>query len=308
MILSPTAMRLLVAVVEERSFTAAASRENATQSGVSQQIRRLEDRLGVSLIVREPAGARPTPAGERLYRRCAAILRSLAEAEEEVRSFGRGLEGEAAVGLMSALTRCVMGPALRRFMADHPNASVRIAEAVSGDLVRQVSAAALDVAVVPALDPVGPLLGWRLASVPEMLVGRGTGDGHMVPVDLRKLQPLRLVMPLAGNLRTRRILGHLALLGVEVDELVELDTMFGAFEFVARSDHCAIIPATMLLPEIVDRRLCVRPLAGPPLTLDLMAIQPRRRSLSPIAAAFLANLEDQLRDAARVWQDGRPGT
>lgn len=304
MTLGPTAMRILVAVVEERSFTAAARRENATQSGVSQQVRRLEDRLGVRLIVRERAGARPTPAGERLYRRCAAILRSTAEAEEEARGFGRGLEGEAEVGLMSALTRCVMGPALRRFMREHPNASVRVTEAISDQLIERVSAAALDAAVVPALDPVGPLLGWPLPAVPEMLVARAGAGGHMAPVDLREVRPLRLVVPPTGNLRTRRILAHLALLGVEVDELLELDSMFGAFDFVANSDHVALIPAVMVLPEIRGGGLCVRPLAGPPLTLDLMAIQPRRGSLSPVAAAFLADLEEQLEADAGHWRTG----
>lgn len=308
MILTPTGMRLLVAVVEERSFTAAARRENATQSGVSQQIRRLEDRLGVRLIVREPGGARPTPAGERLYRRCAATLRGIAEAEDEARGFGRGLDGEAAIGLMSALTRCVMGPTLRDFMAEHPNASIRISEAISDQLIPRVAAAALDAAVVPAIEPLGPLTGRRLASVPEMLVARADGGSHMVPVDLRTLGPLRLVVPPIGNLRTRRILGHLALMDVEIDGLLQLDSMFGAFDFVANSDHVAIIPATMLLPEIRDRSLCVRPLAATPLTLDLMAIRPGRSSLSPVADAFMATLERHLLQVAAIWQDRPPDT
>jgi len=302
MILTPAAMRLLVAVVEERSFTAAARRENATQSGVSQQVRKLEDRLGVRLIVRGQGGARPTPAGERLYRRCAAILLGIAEAEHEAEDFGRGLDGEASIGLMSALTRCVMGPTLRGFMVEHPNASVRISEAISDQLIPRVAAGGLDAAVVPAIDPLGPLTGRRLASVPEMLVGRADSGDHMRPVDLRSLSRLRLVVPPTGNLRTRRILGHLALMGVEVDGLLQLDSMFGCFDFVANSDHVAIIPATMLLPEIVDRALCVRPIAGSPLTLDLMVIRPGRSSLSPVADAFVAALERQLELASEAWR------
>lgn len=306
MVLSLTAMRLFCAVVEERSFTAAARRENATQSGVSQQVRRLEDGLGVRLIARERGGARPTPAGERLYRRCAALLRGVSEAEEEVRGLGRGLEGEASVGLMSALTRCAMGPVLRRFRQEHPNARVTVVEAISDQLIERVSAAALDAAVVPALDPAGALAGRPLPAVPEMFVARPGAGGHMVPLDLRSLRPLKLVAPPIGNLRTRRILAHLAALGVEIDDLLELDSMFGAFDFVAHSDHVAIIPAIMVLPEIRGRGLCVRPLAGPPLSLDLMAIQPRRGAASPIAAAFLAMLEEQLHGDAALWRTSSP--
>ncbi len=303
MTLSLTAMRMLVAVVEERSFTAAARRENATQSGVSQQIRRLEDHFGVRLIVRERGDVRPTPAGERLYRRCAAVLRGASEAEQEVRGFGRGLEGEADIGLMSALTRCSLGPTLRRFMQAHPNASVRLTEAISDHLIDRVAADALDVAVVPVIEAVGPLLGWPFPAVPEMFASRdGDRSAHMTPIDLRTVRPLRLVLPPTGNLRTRRILSHLAVLGAEIDDILELDSMFGAFDFLANSDYAAIVPAVMLLPEIRDRSLCVRPLAGPPLTLDLMAIQPRRRALSPIAAAFLTTLEDQLAADAELWR------
>ena len=46
-------IRLFIAVYEERSFTAAAKRENATQSGVSQHIRKIEDRFGVTLFTRD---------------------------------------------------------------------------------------------------------------------------------------------------------------------------------------------------------------------------------------------------------------
>ena len=43
-------MRAFVAVVEEGSFTAAAAREGATQSGMSQHLKLLERRLGVALL------------------------------------------------------------------------------------------------------------------------------------------------------------------------------------------------------------------------------------------------------------------
>ena len=68
---------LFVAVYEERSITAAAVREHATQSGVSQHIRKLETTLGVPLFVREAAGMQPTPAGETYYRACVDLLNAV---------------------------------------------------------------------------------------------------------------------------------------------------------------------------------------------------------------------------------------
>lgn len=298
---SLTALRLFVAVVEERSFTGAALRENATQSGVSQQVRRLEDRFGVRLIVRERGGVRPTPAGDRLYRRAVALLYAAAELDPEMRGYAAGIEGEAVVGLMSALTRCTLGPALRDFMARHPNASVRVVEAISDRLIEQVAAGSLDAAVVPAVDPPDGIHATPLRQVPEMYVGRASPGTHMVPIDLREAGPLRLVLPGAANLRQRRILAHLAGIGAAVEDVLELDSMFGAFEFLANSAFAAIMPAMMVLPEIRSGGLCVRPLAGPPLTLDLAVIRPGRRPLPATAATFLDRLGAELDAAAQAW-------
>jgi DNA-binding transcriptional LysR family regulator len=61
-------IEVFVATYEERSFTAAAKREHATQSGVSQHVRKLEDRLGVKLFSRDRGQVAPTPVGDTYYR------------------------------------------------------------------------------------------------------------------------------------------------------------------------------------------------------------------------------------------------
>ncbi len=77
--LSLAALQALVAVIEEGSFTRAAGRLAATQSGVSQRIAKLERNLDVVLL-RAPAGVMPTSAGQALYRKCVAILDDTARA------------------------------------------------------------------------------------------------------------------------------------------------------------------------------------------------------------------------------------
>ena len=63
-------IRAIIAVAEEGSFTRAAARENATQSGISQHVAAAERTLGVKLFERSAAGVKPTPAGQRYYKRC----------------------------------------------------------------------------------------------------------------------------------------------------------------------------------------------------------------------------------------------
>ncbi|MCF3934575.1 LysR family transcriptional regulator [Acuticoccus sp. M5D2P5] len=62
--LDPELLRAFVAVAEQRSFTRAAGRLNRTQSAVSLQVRRLEQRIDVALFERSTAHVRLTAAGE----------------------------------------------------------------------------------------------------------------------------------------------------------------------------------------------------------------------------------------------------
>src|SRR4029453_14260655 len=86
-------IRAIIAVCEEGSFTRAAARENATQSGISQHVAAAERALGVMLFERTAAGVTPTPAGRRYYRRCVDAVRQLADAGEEARSVAKRVSG-----------------------------------------------------------------------------------------------------------------------------------------------------------------------------------------------------------------------
>ncbi|HYI89299.1 MAG TPA: LysR family transcriptional regulator, partial [Beijerinckiaceae bacterium] len=108
-------IRLFIAAYEERSFTAAAARENATQSGVSQHIRKLEETFGVNLFSREKGRVMPTPAGDSYYRRCLDVLRAHEAADRSVRTYATGLDGDIVIGLMPTMTRCALAPVLARF-------------------------------------------------------------------------------------------------------------------------------------------------------------------------------------------------
>src|SRR5439155_17522034 len=76
-------IRAIIAVCEEGSFTRAAARENATQSGISQHVAAVERRLGVKLFERSARGIAPTPAGLRYYRTCVEAVGRLENANEE---------------------------------------------------------------------------------------------------------------------------------------------------------------------------------------------------------------------------------
>jgi LysR family transcriptional regulator, nitrogen assimilation regulatory protein len=305
--LSLANMRALVAVVEEGSFTRAAERLNATQSGVSQQIASLERGLNVALLDRRPAGAVPTPAGRALYRRSVAVLEEAAHAEAEAKSYSGSLTGSIRLGLMPALTRSLMGPVLRRFMAAHPNLTITAIEAVSTDLVERAKADELDVAVVPVFDAPPSLRCRAVGNSPEVLVGRGRRHPqHMKPVSLTSLGSLKLILQSPGNMRRERILGHLRARGIEISSLMDLDSMFGTLEFVGASDYVTVLPSIMVTPEIETGDLCVRPIKDEDFMLEMMAIEPKRRGSNIAVSSLIDALTAELGRSGRPHRQRKP--
>lgn len=293
-------MRAFVAVVETQSFTAAAARLNATQSGVSQQIARLERNLGIALLARSPGGAVPTPAGQQLYQRSVQIMRDLAEAETTVKSFDHGVSGSIRLGLMPAMTRSLSGPVQRRFMADHPNVQVVVTELIGSDLIDEVAAGRIDLGIVPTFNAPDAIRVHPVGSTSEVLVqhGRNRKD-HMRSIRLTELRPLRLILQSAGNIRREAILARLKAAKVEIVELLDLESMFGTLEFVENSDFVTILPAIMMTPEIENAKLCVRPIRKPKLDLELIAIEPSSREQSLIAPLLRDGFSQQIADFNR---------
>lgn len=68
-------LRAFVAVIDSRSFTAAAQQLHSTQSTISQKILRLEEAAGQSLLERARNDIRPTDAGEKLLGYARRMLR-----------------------------------------------------------------------------------------------------------------------------------------------------------------------------------------------------------------------------------------
>ena len=97
-------LRYFVAVAEERHFGRAAERLHIAQPPLSQQIRRLEAELGVTLLHRTTRSVEVAPAGEVLLVRAREILSAVDGATEDTRRAARGEFGRLAVGFTGSAT------------------------------------------------------------------------------------------------------------------------------------------------------------------------------------------------------------
>jgi DNA-binding transcriptional LysR family regulator len=114
---------LLLAVAEEPNFRAAADRLGLTRSAVSQGVRRLEDALGVHLVMRTTRSVRLTEAGERLVENLRAPMAAVQTALETRENIPRG---RLRLAVTSIAEDFLAGPLLARFAEAHPQVTVDV--------------------------------------------------------------------------------------------------------------------------------------------------------------------------------------
>ncbi|MFT4120670.1 LysR family transcriptional regulator [Bradyrhizobium sp.] len=122
--LDPDLLKAFLAVAEHRSFTRAAAALNRTQSAVSVQIRRLEERLDTRLFHRTRAGVAPTANGDALRAYAERILALNAEAVGALRACKT--EAVVRLGVMDDYGTIVVPPLLASFAKEHPPIRVEI--------------------------------------------------------------------------------------------------------------------------------------------------------------------------------------
>ena len=185
--LDTTQLRSFLAIVDTGSFRRAAERVNKTQSAVSMHIRRLEERFGRPLFVKQGRGAALSPDGERLVDHARRILQSEADALADLRA--TGLTGRVTLGIPDDYAAPLLPGIIGQFIRQHPLVEVSIICDASVSLAQRVAAGEVDVAIVTDCDRIKGLE--FLAEEPLNWV---TGL-HAGPVEERRPLPLALSGP-----------------------------------------------------------------------------------------------------------------
>ena len=119
-------MRLLVRVIERRSFTAAAADLSLPRSTATEAIKQLEARLDTRLIERTTRTVMPTLDGEAYYRRCLAILSDVEDAEGALRAAQpRGL---LRIDVHPLLAQTFLVPEIPAFLERYPLLDLHVGE------------------------------------------------------------------------------------------------------------------------------------------------------------------------------------
>jgi DNA-binding transcriptional LysR family regulator len=120
------AMQTFVRVIDTGSFSAAARQLRVGQPAVSKMVAQLEERLGVTLLLRTSRSFSATEAGRIFYDRAKLAIADAEEAEHAARGAGAGLVGRLRVSAAVTFARLKIVPKLGRFLAQHPKLEIEL--------------------------------------------------------------------------------------------------------------------------------------------------------------------------------------
>ena len=262
-------LRVMRAIADEGSFTAAALALGYSQPAVSQMVRRLEQRTGTVLVEKVGRSVRLTEAGEVLARHAGPVLAALDAAEEEVAAIAGLRAGRVRLMAFPSSSVSLVPQALAAVRRAHPDVKVTFAEAEPPESIAALRAGECDLAVAFSYDGVDlgrgeDLEGFSVHPLLEEEVGIALPKGHRLAnadrVDLSDLSDEEWI---AGCPRCR---GHL--LQIAHDAGFAPRVAFETEDYVAVQGFVAAGLGVALIPDIIrdataHEDVVVRPLNPP---------------------------------------------
>ena len=143
--------RYFVAIAEEQSYRRAAERLHMSQPPLSQAIKALERRLGVTLLHRTTRTVSLTAAGAVFLDACRALIGAAEAADAAARQAADGQAGALRIGAVTSAFGDLLPWTLETFRRTHPRVDIRAGEVDTHVAVEAVRNRELDVALVRQL-------------------------------------------------------------------------------------------------------------------------------------------------------------
>jgi len=257
-------LKYFIAVAEELHFGRAAERCHIAQPPLSQQIKRLEEELGVMLLERTSRKVMLTPEGAEFLDRSRDIFGRIDEAVDRVQSMSRGEEGCLRVGFIGPASLSPLPQAIRCFRDANPRIKLDFSAKSTTEQLPMLRNDRLDIVFVR-------LFGHDVEGLEQMIFLRepyvlALPQGHELEtlerVDIRQLdgQPLIFNQRIAQPALYRSLIGSFHKAGFMPNIVQEVNTEQSTIALVATGMGMALVPAS----SAGDQRAGVvfRPLDG----------------------------------------------
>lgn len=282
-------LRTLVAIFKQGSFAAAADQLCLTQSAISQQIRALEDDLGVKLFDRTGRSPQLNTDGHEACQRARVILQQYDAMAEGLGPAGE-LRGNLAVGAIYTVQITSLAPVLAELRCQYPELFVRVYRGMSADLVGRVEEGELDAVIVT-----GPPLkqsrecDWHTLSTERFYV--------ISPIDYPEVDATELLQRYPFIRLDRRawagtlIDDELRAQGLAPHETIELDSLQAALSMVEHGLGVTIMPLDQTSVRDIAGQFRLTPFGRPTLSREIGLYQRRKHNRPQLTRLLLDGMK-----------------
>ncbi|WP_296951453.1 LysR substrate-binding domain-containing protein [uncultured Massilia sp.] len=303
-------LRYFVAIVDHGSLSRAALVLHVAQPALTQQLRQLEDELGVQLLHRSAQGVLSTDAGKLFYEHAQAILKQVADAQAAVVQSAERPSGSVTLGLPHSISNALALPLLTAVRQRYPEITLQLTEELTGNLAEQLRAGRVNLAVL--LDD-GQLAGFATTPLVEeelrficradALVAAGQ-DG----LTLRAALDTTLILPGLQHGVRPRIESTARAAGLQTRDIIEINSIAILKSAILAGMGATILPVAPLQAEVERGAMRALAIREPAISRRVVLCTSRNIPLTNAAAAVGRLVHQVTRElcAGGAWTGAHP--
>ena len=291
-------LRYLVALADKRHFIRAAETCHVCQSTVSNQLKKLEDYLGVTLFERNKHQLTPTPIGKEIIERARVALDVVGQIRELARQGHDPMNGPLSLGVMPTLGPYLMPHLLSSIHDLYPMLQLFLREDLTTNLLERLQQGKLD-ALLLALPVHGHDLKVMALFHEAFVVAVPAGHAleRKTHISEKELVGQTVLLLEEGHCMREQALAICGSSTSNQREEFKATSIETLRQMVAAGVGCTLLPALAALPgvgSVLNRMVQVRPFPPPAPTRTIGIVwrhhYPREATVKLLAEVILTNL------------------
>ena len=299
-------LRYFVAIVDHGSLSRAALTLHVAQPALTQQLRQLEEELGVQLLHRSAQGVLSTDAGKIFYEHAQAILKQVADARSAVTQSATRPSGNVTLGLPHSISGALALPLLLAAREQYPEITLQLTEEITGNLTEQLKSGRINLAVLFDDGQLTPFASSAL--VEEEMRFICSSDAPFAPaggaLSFEQALATTLILPGAQHGVRPRIDSRARAAGLAAHKVIEINSIAILKSAILAGMGATILPAAPMLAELDSGAMRSYAIHSPALTRTVALCASKNIPLTNAGAAvkqLVRQVAAQLCDSGH-WQ------
>lgn len=281
-------LRYFVAIVDHGSLSRAALILHVAQPALTQQLRQLEEELGVQLLHRSAQGVLSTDAGKVFYEHAQAILKQVADARSAVAQSAERPSGAVTLGLPHSISGALALPLLTATRAQYPEITLQLTEELTGNLGDQLKSGRINLAVLFDDGQLGqfattPLVEEELRFICRTDRPYGAGEKSLT---LQQALATTLILPGLQHGVRPRIESVARAAGLTVGNVIEINSIAILKSALLADMGATLLPSAPVLDELQRGTLRAQRIDQPSISRTVVLCYSRNIPLTNAATAI----------------------